>query len=49
MGGFCTGFGLGGGTMSMTGFTLLVIGFLGAVECCNYIAVYLKDGLLSSP
>ena len=23
--------------------------FPGAAECCNYIAAYLKDGLLSSP
>ena len=28
---------------------LLVLGFPGAVECCNRIAAYLKDGLQSSP
>ena len=28
---------------------LLVMGFPGAAECCNYIAAHLKDGLLSSP
>ena len=28
---------------------LLVMGFPGAVECCNYIAIYLKAGLYLSP
>jgi hypothetical protein len=28
---------------------LLVMGFPGAVECCNYVVAYLKDGLPSSP
>jgi hypothetical protein len=45
----CTGFGVGGGTARMDGFALLVMGFPGAAECCNYIAAYLKDSLLSSP
>ena len=26
-------------------FALLVMGFPGAAECCNYIAAYLKAGL----
>jgi hypothetical protein len=30
-------------------FALLVMGFLGAAECCNYIAAYLKAGLQLSP
>ena len=28
---------------------LLVMGFPGAAECCNYIAAYLKAGLQLSP
>ena len=31
------------------GIALLVMGFPGAMECCNYVAAYLKDGLPSSP
>jgi hypothetical protein len=45
----CTGFDLGMGTVGKDLFALLVMGFPGAAECCNYIAAYLKDGLLSSP
>jgi hypothetical protein len=47
--GVCTGFGLGEGTVGKDLFALLVMGFPGAADCCNYIAAYLKDDLHSSP
>jgi hypothetical protein len=36
-------------TLYCHAFALLVMGFPGAVECCNYVAAYLKDDLQTSP